>query len=352
MYPLANLAVVILNYNGKNYLEKFLPSVCEYSPEATIVVADNASTDDSVAFLAAQYPHIRCLVLPRNEGFSRGYNLALAQIKADYYVLLNSDVEVTAGWLTPMLALFARCSRLAACQPKIKSYFQKTHFEYAGAGGGFIDYLGYPFCRGRIFSELEADEGQYNDEGQIFWASGACLMVKASAYHEIGGLAEDFFAHMEEIDFCWRLQRAGYLVAYTGYSEVFHVGGGTLSRSNPRKTYLNFRNNLAMLSRNLPFFPLLKTLVLRLGLDMLAALYFSVLGKGQDGRAVLKAYGAFYKRFWFWRKQSQPALGYLPGGYAWPRSLVFQHFLKKKKKFRELPQPPVFEDLPAPALKL
>lgn len=330
------IAVVILNYNGRHYLEKFLPSVTQYSKEAEVVIADNASTDDSVRFLQANYPHLRLILLSKNEGFSRGYNLALAQIEATYYVLLNSDVEVTPQWLTAPTALLEEYPQMGACQPKLKAYHDKSYFEYAGAAGGFLDYWGYPFCRGRLFLSMEKDEAQYEESALIFWATGACMFVRSSLYHQLGGLEEDFFAHMEEIDFCWRLQSAGYDVGYTPESEVFHVGGGTLSASNPRKTFLNFRNNLAMLCKNLPSYHLFRVLTARLFLDTLASLKFLLGGNQKDFLAVWKAYYHFYSHFFSWRKKGRAQrIKRLPL-QIWSGSLLYHFYVKKSKKFTAL----------------
>lgn len=336
------IAVVILNYNGKHYLEQFLPSVCAYSSEADIVVADNASTDDSIDFLEQHYPSLQIIKLQENGGFSKGYNLALAQIegKYSYYVLLNSDVEVTPDWLKAPLRLLAQCPEIGACQPKLKDFYRKDTFEYAGAAGGFIDNLGYPFCRGRIFLDMEQDTGQYDQTCKVFWASGACMFVRASLYHDLGGLEEDFFAHMEEIDFCWRLQSAGFAVAYTPDAEIFHVGGGTLSHSNPRKTFLNFRNNLAMLAKNLSGTSLLGVLLLRFGLDNLAAFKFLLEGKAQDARAVLRAQINFYANFFLWRKKRRLKKKEKNEFLIWRRNLLFYYYIKKVNKFSQLPHTP------------
>ena len=235
-------AVVILNYNGEKFLREFLPVVIKLSGNAKIVVADNGSTDLSVELLKQKFPTVELIRLDNNYGFCGGYNRALKQVEAEYYVLLNSDVEVTPEWLEPLVALLDSSSDIAAAQPKVLSYNDKDHFEYAGAAGGFMDSLGYPFCRGRLFDITEKDTGQYNDTREVFWATGACLIIRSAVYHKLGGLDEDFFAHMEEIDLCWKVQRAGHKVYYCGTSHVFHVGGGTLSKSNPRKTYYNLRN--------------------------------------------------------------------------------------------------------------
>ncbi len=336
------LAVVILNYNGKHYLEQFLPSVCAYSSEADVIVADNASTDDSISFLEQHYPSLQIIKLQENGGFSKGYNLALEQLKGkySYYVLLNSDVEVTPSWLEAPLALLEQHKEVGACQPKLKDFYKKDTFEYAGAAGGFIDRLGYPFCRGRIFLNMEQDTGQYDQACKVFWASGACMFVRASLYHELGGLEEDFFAHMEEIDFCWRLQRAGYAVAYTPNSEIFHVGGGTLSHSNPRKTFLNFRNNLAMLAKNLSGTRLFVVLTIRLGLDTLAALKFLSEGKSKDAKAVLNAQINFYFNFFRWRTKRNSKKKEKNELLIWKRNLLFYYYVKKVKKFSALPYTP------------
>ncbi|MDF1675256.1 MAG: glycosyltransferase family 2 protein, partial [Vicingaceae bacterium] len=243
---LNSVAVVILNWNGKHFLEKFLPSLIEHTSFAELIVADNCSTDDSLSFLKENFPQIRIITLAENYGFAKGYNEALKQVNSDVYVLLNSDVEVTENWLQPCLEILKKDNDMAACQPKIKAFHQKTYFEYAGAAGGFIDKYGYPFCRGRIFETLEEDNNQYDEEIEIFWATGACLVIRADIYHELNGLDSFFFAHMEEIDLCWRIQNRGKKIKYVPQSTVFHVGGGTLHKSKPQKTFLNFRNNLIM----------------------------------------------------------------------------------------------------------
>jgi hypothetical protein len=270
-----HIAVVILNWNGRKYLEQFLPPLVQHSrDEAEIIVADNASSDDSVAFLREHYPSIRIISNPSNEGFSRGYNLALKQVEADYYVLLNSDIEVTPNWIRPVIDLMEKDRSVAACQPKILSFYERTKFEYAGAAGGFIDKYGYPFCRGRIFQSLEEDNGQYNDAIEIFWATGACMFVRADLFHQSGGLDEDFFAHMEEIDLCWRLKNEGYRIMYCPDSTVYHIGGGTLPKISWRKTYFNFRNNFYLLYKNLPDNLVNEVFAKRLVLDGIAAMKF------------------------------------------------------------------------------
>lgn len=335
-------AVVILNYNGRNYLEKFLPSVIKHSEEAEIFVVDNASTDDSVDFLKLNFSDsdLNLICLESNKGFTGGYNEALKSIDAEICVLLNSDVEVTKGWLLPVISIMKQDISIAACQPKILSFKEKNRFEYAGAAGGYIDYLGFPFCRGRIFKTLELDEGQYDDIQQIFWASGACLFLRRQAFYELGGFDEDYFAHMEEIDLCWRLQNAGHKIYYIGQSTVYHVGGGTLSSSNPRKTYLNFRNGLSMFIKNEESGKLWWKLPARTVLDMVAAIKFTLADSWKDGLSVLKAHIHFWaslhrnldkrnetKEKWLLKK---PELQIYRG------LIVFDYFLKGRKSFKRI----------------
>lgn len=331
------VAVVILNWNGKAFLEKFLPSVVTHSQGASIVVADNNSTDDSISFLEKNYPSIRTIRIAENGGYSKGYNIALRQIEAEYYVLLNSDIEVTANWLQPILKLMDRDPQIAACQPKLLTYHQKDTFEYAGAAGGFLDYLGYPFCRGRIFNTLEKDHGQYNDIREIFWASGACLFVRAKDYHAIGGLDDDFFAHLEEIDLCWRLKSAGKKIFYCGESYVYHVGGGTLNKINPQKTYLNFRNSLFMLYKNLPAGNLLFQILTRLILDGIAGIKFLLEGSGKHTWAVIRAHFAFYGAIGQLNgKRRTNILRKLDFKEVYGNSIVLDYFLRKKSTFDQL----------------
>jgi GT2 family glycosyltransferase len=292
---MSHTAVVILNYNGEKLLQQFLPSVLRHSSEAEVIVADNGSTDQSVGMLKKDFPEVRLILLPENYGFCGGYNRALEQVKADHYVLLNSDVEVTPGWLTPMIGLLDSDQTIAAVQPKILSYHHKTLFEYAGAAGGFIDAYGYPFCRGRIFDKVEEDRGQYADQRRIFWATGACMMIRAETYHQFGGLDEDFFAHMEEIDLCWKIHRTFRKVYYCGTSTVYHVGAGTLGYDSPRKTFLNFRNNLSLIFKHLNAGEVYYKLPLRLLLDWVASLVFLVKGKPQNALAVIKAHVHFIR---------------------------------------------------------
>jgi len=292
---LSKVSVVILNFNGEKLLQQFLPSVVEHTQHASIIVADNGSTDQSIAILQSDFPSVKIIQLDKNYGFCGGYNLALQKINTPYYVLLNSDIEVTPGWLEPIINLLDNQPDIAAVQPKILSFHAKDQFEYAGAGGGFIDALGYPFCRGRIFNYTEKDQGQYNDTREVFWASGACLAIRSDIYHTLGGLDETFFAHMEEIDLCWKIHRMGKKVYYCGESTVFHVGAGTLARTNPRKTYYNFRNGLSLIYKHLPSNQLWYKLPFRIMLDLIAALKFILEGHARDGIAVLKALIDFLK---------------------------------------------------------
>jgi GT2 family glycosyltransferase len=292
---LNKVSVVILNYNGEKLLQQFLPSVVQHSGKAQIIVADNGSTDQSVDYVKFNFPGVDIIRLEQNHGFCGGYNLALQKVESTYYVLLNSDVEVTHGWLTPLIELFEKDSLMAAVQPKILSYHQKDHFEYAGAGGGYLDSFGYPFCRGRLFNYTEKDTGQYNDTREVFWASGACMVIRSDIYHKLGGFDETFFAHMEEIDLCWRIQRSGLKICYCGSSTVYHVGAGTLSRSNPRKTYYNFRNGLSLICKHLPGNQLLYKFPIRLLLDYAAAFKFLVEGHWADAKAVIQAQYDFFR---------------------------------------------------------
>jgi len=330
-------AIVILNWNGRNFLEKFLPSVIKYSPSATIFVADNCSTDGSIPLLKEVFPEVKVIQNSCNAGFSEGYNLALQQIQAEYYILLNSDVEVTEQWLDPLIQLMDSDSSIGACQPKIKSFFHKDYFEYAGAAGGFIDKLCYPFCRGRLFETLEKDEGQYNDTKEIFWATGACMVVRAQVYHQIGGLDKDFFAHMEEIDLCWRLHKNGYKVYYCGRSEVYHVGGGSLSKTSPRKTYLNFRNNIALLVKNYPSKNFWFVLFLRLVLDGVAGVKFLVTSGPGHFFAVIRAHFYIYQNIGSLRKKRNYLKPFNKNPFGiYPRSIVWDYYVSRKKKFQDL----------------
>lgn len=328
---MAKVAVVILNYNGENYLKEFLPSVIHHSGSAEIIVADNASTDQSVQTLKNTFPMVTLLEFGENYGFAGGYNNALSQIEADYYVLLNSDVEVTPGWLDPLINFLENNPDYAACQPKIKDFNNKTKFEYAGASGGFIDSFGYPYCRGRIFDTLEDDHKQYDDPVDIFWSSGACTLIRSHVFHACGAFDKDFFAHMEEIDLCWRIHSAGFKIKSIPSSEVYHVGGGTLSKSSPFKTYLNFRNGLYLLLKNLPLLTLFYKFPIRILLDWVAALKFLLEGGFLHSLAILKAhFSTMVSLFRTINKRKHTS--------ALPKStiLIVQYYLKKKKRFSEL----------------
>ncbi|MFD1550626.1 glycosyltransferase family 2 protein [Putridiphycobacter roseus] len=331
-------AIVILNYNGKKYLKDFLPAVMANSNHAKVYVADNQSTDDSVAFLKSNYPEVTLIINPSNGGFATGYNQALQHVPEKYYVLLNSDIEVTPNWLAPCIELLASDEKIAAVQPKILSYKQKTHFEHAGAAGGYLDKNYYPFCKGRIFEVVEEDKGQYDQESEIFWATGACMVVKAELYHEMGGLDDDFFAHMEEIDLCWRLKKRGYKLMYTPKSFVYHVGGGTLDYMNPKKTYLNFRNSLYMIVKNHEHH-LFTKIFYRLILDGIAAMMFLVKFQFKHFAAVFKAHISLYAN---WKKlmakrkiiKSESTTFNKAGLYK--KSIVTQKFIKKTSAFSKL----------------
>jgi GT2 family glycosyltransferase len=290
---MSRTAVVILNYNGEKLLQKFLPSVLQFSHGSQIIIADNNSSDQSIALVQLKFPDVRVIQLDKNYGFCGGYNRALSQVEADYFVLLNSDIEVTENWLGPVIRLLDSNPSAAAVQPKVLSYKHKTRFEHAGAGGGFIDALGYPFCRGRIFDYIETDHGQYDDEREVFWASGACLVIRSNAFRKFGGFDEDFFAHMEEIDLCWKLHRAGQKVFYCGKSTIYHVGAGTLAYRNQQKTFLNFLNGLSLLFKHLGTAELWYKLPLRLLLDWMAALRFLMAGEFKNFLAVLRAHYHF-----------------------------------------------------------
>jgi GT2 family glycosyltransferase len=334
------VAIVILNYNGRNFLEKFLPSVIRYSSAYTVYVADSASNDDSVIWMRANYPQIQLIRLSNNHGYAGGYNRALAEIKADYYVLLNSDVEVTPNWLNPMIQLLDEQPQIAACQPKLLAYDNKTQFEYAGAAGGYLDWLGYAYCRGRIFEHCEMDRGQYDTAVPVFWASGACLFIRAELFHKMGGFDEDFFAHMEEIDLCWRLHIGGYQVYCCPKSVVYHVGGGTLPPSNPFKTYLNYRNSLAMLYKNLPSDQKWKIILFRLILDGISAVRYLPKGQWRDIWAIVKAHFKFYA--WIFgtlpqkRQKITQEIGPIKEQQSMPispKSIIWAYFVQGHKTF-------------------
>lgn len=332
-----SVAVVILNWNGRNYLEKFLPSVKKtIYPNLEIIVADNNSKDDSINFLTTTYPEIRRISLEKNYGFAEGYNRALEEVTADYFVLLNSDVEVTPQWIKPVIELMESDKLIACCQPKMLSLKNREYFEYAGASGGWIDKYGYPFCRGRVFDVCEKDTGQYDQPAQIFWASGAALFVRSELYHALDGLDNHFFAHQEEIDLCWRMQNAGYKVFVQPSSVVYHLGGGSLEQGNKMKIFLNFRNNLIMLHKNLKGFERFRKILIRLFLDGLAGIQFLLKGKPTNMVTILKAHGAYYK--WMGRhsrdKLSKKKMNNLAGVYS--GSIVYAFFLRGKKTFSQI----------------
>lgn len=329
------IAVVILNWNGRAMLERFMPSVVQHSADADIVVADNGSTDDSVDFLRANYPQVRLILFDKNYGFAGGYNKALEQVEADYYVLLNSDVECTPRWIEPVVEMMEAQADIAVAQPKLMMYDQKDTFEYAGGAGGFIDSYGYPFCRGRLFNTLEKDHGQYDDTCDIFWATGAAMFVRSSVWRQLGGLDGDFFAHMEEIDFCWRVHNAGYRVAYCPQSTLYHVGGGTLPKSNPFKTQLNFRNNLSMLYKNLPANRRWWVLTTRMWLDRVAAVKFLLEGHRGEYLAVRKAHREY--RAWkadLQRKREAIKPKQVPCVYQ--GNLLVEYYLLRRSTFSAL----------------
>jgi len=336
-----SIAIVILNWNGENYLQQFLPVLIENTslPDIEIIVADNASTDDSLAIMKTKFPSIKTIVLDKNYGFAGGYNKALAQVEADYYVLLNSDVEVTAHWLDPLIDYMNDNENVAACQPKIRSYYQRTHFEHAGAAGGFIDRFGFPFCRGRVFGVVEEDKGQYDNITDVFWATGACLLVRSEIFWKVGGLDDDFFAHMEEIDLCWRMKSRGYRVVCIPESTIYHIGGGTLNVESPHKTYLNFRNNLLLLYKNLPNNQLKKIMFWRYFFDYSAALQLFVTGKPRNARSVFKARSE-YKRmrpnFAEKRKENILFSTNVDNPEIFQKSIVFEYYLKGKRTFTAL----------------
>ncbi len=336
---MAKVAVVILNWNGRELLERFVPLLVERTcKEAELIVADNGSQDDSVAWLAKHYPQVRVIALDRNYGFAEGYNRALQQVEAEHFVLLNSDVEVGEGWLEPLVQFMEDHPRAGACMPKILSLKERDRFEYAGAAGGFIDRYGYTFCRGRIFNVMEEDRGQYDSVMPVFWASGACMMVRASVWRETGGLDPAFFAHMEEIDLCWRIQRAGSGIYVVPGSRVWHQGGATLDEADPRKTYLNFRNNLFLMYKNLPSGRLFRTLAVRLLLDGVAALKFLAGLEWGHFVAVWKAHISFWRslpELKMKRAAIPPDTGATPAG-IYPHMLISRFFLHGEKKFSEL----------------
>lgn len=329
-----DLAIVILNWNGKNHLANFLPSVVKYSAANRIILADNNSADDSIEFVKSNFPTIEIVVNEENGGFAKGYNDALKKIDAKYYCLLNSDVEVSENWTVAPLEALMSNANLAVCQPKIKSYQHKEYFEYAGAAGGYIDKLGYPFCRGRVFNELEKDQGQYNQNQSIFWATGACMFIKSEVFHQNGGFDATYFAHMEEIDLCWRLKNKGYQIEYIANSTVYHLGGGTLSNLNPQKTFLNFRNSLLTLYKNEYSSKVYYKIFIRLILDGVAALKFIFEGNWKHAFSILKAHNSFYQLV-----RKIPAKGqkdYKTHAEIYKGLIISEYYLLKNKKFTQL----------------
>ena len=333
------VAVVILNWNGKSFLERFLPGVVQNcAGMAEVIVADNASTDDSIAYLESNFPGIRLIRIPENKGYTGGYNYALGRIESTYYVLLNSDVEVTPQWIEPVIKLMDADPSIAACQPKIRSYYRRDEFEYAGASGGFLDKYGYPFCRGRLFQSLEKDTGQYDDVIQVFWVTGAAMFVRSAVYRELDGLDERFFAHMEEIDMCWRMQKSGYKVCVCPGSVIYHVGGGTLPKNNPRKTYFNFRNNLLMIYKNSTREGLVRLLIIRTILDAVAAFRF-LLGTGTgDFFAVFRAHRDFHrmKKSYYSAGQKVNRVKNSEIATFYRRSIVWEYYVNGKRSYSDL----------------
>lgn len=324
-------AVVILNWNGAKLLEQFLPSVVTYSKEATVYVADNASTDASLSIIQEQFPSVKIIQNKGNYGFAKGYNVALENVEEEYYALVNSDIEVTENWLAPIVSIFDNEPQTGIIQPKILDYKNKQYFEYAGAAGGFIDQLGYAFCRGRIFESIEKDNHQYDDEREIFWASGACFFIRKEIYRKLKGFDDDFFAHQEEIDLCWRAFNLGYKAKYTSKAVVYHVGGATLNEGNPKKTFLNFRNSLLMMVKNLPDDQLVKLILIRLCLDGIAGIQFLLKGKFKHCWAIVKAHFAFYSLM----KRNYNKRGTIQkSNYFYTKSIVYSYFIKGNKVFQ------------------
>jgi GT2 family glycosyltransferase len=327
------IAVVILNWNGEKLLRTFLPSVIQFSQEATIYVADNASSDTSIEVLQNEFPSVKIIRNKGNYGFAKGYNVALKNIEEPYFALVNSDIEVTENWLKPILFTFENSNEIAIIQPKILAFNNKEYFEYAGAAGGFIDKYGFPFCRGRIFETIEKDHSQYNDITEIFWASGACFFIRKELFHKLNGFDEDFFAHQEEIDLCWRAFNEGYKTIYNYESLVYHVGGATLNAGSPQKTFLNFRNSLWMLTKNLPKNKLFPVLFLRLSLDGIATIRFLFQGNFMHIISILKAHFYFYKElFYFLNKRNKSQ----KENYFKTKSIIAQHFINKRDYFNEI----------------
>ena len=331
------VAIVILNWNGLHYLQKFLPSVLQTTyPNIEIIVGDNASTDKSVSFLKENFPQVRIIENSQNFGFTGGYNRVLKSVEADYYVLLNSDVEVTPAWIEPVISLMESDQNIAAAQPKLLAYNDKSKFEYAGAAGGYLDKFGYAFCKGRIFDSCEEDNHQYDQTSEIFWASGAAFFIKKNCWIEAGGLDADFFAHMEEIDLCWRLKNKGYKIMYCPDSVVYHVGGGTLSIESPFKTYLNFRNNLLMIQKNLPLSKAILIIFIRFWLDFLSIIKYLSNGNMKNAMAVSKAHFHFFVKLSHTQKKNPKDFSLINKTGIYNRSIVWQYFGLGKKRFSDL----------------
>lgn len=325
-------AVVILNWNGAKLLEQFLPSVVKYSTEASVFVADNASTDNSIEFIKSKFPTVQIIQNSANFGFAEGYNKALQGLDFDIFALVNSDIEVTENWLNPIIETFKNQEETAIIQPKILDFKVKDFFEYAGAAGGFIDKYGFPYCRGRIFETIEKDLNQYQDS-EIFWASGACFFIRKSVFEELKGFDADFFAHQEEIDLCWRAFNKGLKIKYNSQSTVYHVGGATLQQGNPKKTYLNFRNSLLMMVKNLPKNKLLPVIFIRMCLDGFAGIQFLIKGKPKHTFAIIKAHLHFYSLISYNYKKRDSIQR---NDYYKVKSIVYQYFIKGKKQFSKL----------------
>jgi GT2 family glycosyltransferase len=334
------VSIVILSWNGRKFLEQFLPSVIKTKYDnLELIVGDNASTDDSIEFVRNNYPQVKIITLTKNYGFAGGYNEVLKQVKADYYVLLNQDVEVTGNFIAPVIALMESDKGIAAAQPKLKFFNQKNQFEYAGAAGGWIDKYGYPFCRGRVFDVLETDNGQYETPAEIFWASGACLFIRTELFKSFGGFDAAFFAHMEEIDLCWRLRNGGYKIMYCPNAQVYHVGGGSLNKSDPHKTFLNFRNCLAMIVKNSPERHINRRLIARLFLDQCAAFWTLFKGHARDFMAIQKAHFQFLIHLNKWlnkRKEEKALWRNAQTTCIYDGSVALQHFINHKNTFEEL----------------
>lgn len=323
-------ALVVLNWNGKKLLETFLPTLEKYSPQANLYVVDNNSTDGSQALIQREFPNVQLIQNQGNYGYAKGYNDGVASLTEPILILINSDIEVTENWLVPIAELYDKDPELAIVQPKILDYKNKAYFEYAGAGGGYIDRYGFPYCRGRIFTTIEKDEGQYDDVVPIFWASGACFFIKNEVFKALQGLDEDFFAHQEEIDLCWRAQNRGYRIKYCGLSTVYHVGGATLNYANPQKTYLNFRNSLMMLYKNLPERHKFRTIFIRLCLDGIAGIRYLFLLQPQHCWAIIRSHFAFYKSI---PKLKNKIENTKINNYFTEKSIIFTYFVSRKRNF-------------------